>query len=520
MSVSLSIPAYLSNFSALESGRTMADLKVFYIGETADGRIFDKEFAEKLVESLPYCPVVAYYSDLKDDFIGHNTTQYIYGLVQAEPEYRFEECEDGKTWLITKVMLYTDREDNIGQVAERIVGQPQSLELNRKTVKYEMFTENGRMKIRFKEGDLVGLSVLGKKQKPAFTGSEFFMETDFANMRARFENFFSCLEENSRGEQMQKEQFEQLANFIQLNYTEKMTMITKAFREQLGDSGSAYLVEMDDNTVVMSVFDYETWEENYVRCNYTISEETGVTFSESANVRRRFLTVEEINYLEGFSNASVTTSEEPEVETSTQEQMSEITEEEPVTETQTTEESFETSQEDKEEEEEVTEAESKEEEETPDSEEPEEPEDDDKEDDEFSENSTEGDEEDEQTECESSEEDDLQEEQTNCSLYNSTALSDSERIELEGYRRQAKISLVNSFAELLDSKVLDEFLEQVDDYDYVTLETKLSVRYSQISRENRARTSTVASTPLSFNRAQEQPESQSYKDLVARRLRK
>ena len=518
MSISLSIPAYLSNFSALESGRTMADLKVFYIGETEDGRIFDQEFADKLVKSLPYCPVVAYFSDLKDDFIGHNTTQYIYGLVQAEPEYRFEECEDGKTWLITKVMLYTDREDNIGQVAEKIIGQPQSLELNRKTVKYEMFTENGRTKIRFTEGDLVGLSVLGKKQKPAFTGSEFFMETDFENMRARFENFFSCLEENSRGEQMQKEQFEQLANFIQLNYTEKMTMVIKAFREQLGDTCGAYLVEMDDNTMVASVLSYETWEESFVRCDYTISEEAGVSFENNVAVRRRFLSAEEINYLEGFSNASVTTSEEPEVETSTQEQMTENTEE--VLEDITTEESFETQpQEEEEKEEEVpTQAEEQKEEEEETSE-PQETEDE-EEDKEFETNPTEGDEEDEQTECESSEEDGPQEEQTNCSLHNSTALSDSERIELEGYRRQAKISLVNSFAELLDSKVLNEFLEQVDDYDYDTLETKLSVKYSQITRENRVKANNAASTPLSFGKVQEQPESSSYKDLVARRLKK
>ena len=526
MNISLSIPAYLSNFSALENGRTMADLKVFYIGETADGRIFDEEFANKLVESLPYCPVVAYFSDLKDDFIGHNATQYIYGLVQAEPEYRFEECEDGKTWLITKVMLYTDREDNIGQVAEKILGQPQSLELNRKTVKYDMFTENGRTKIRFKEGSLVGLGVLGKKQKPAFTGSEFFMETDFADMRAKFENFFSCLEENSRGEQMQKEQFEQLANFIQLNYTEKMTMVIKAFREQLGDTCGAYLVEMDDNTMVASVLSYETWEESFVRCDYSISEETGVTFENNVAVRRRFLSVEEINYLEGFSNASVTTSEEPEVETSTQEQMTEITEE--VVEDITTEESFETQpQEEEEKEEEVPACEEEKEEEVVCEEKEEEQEasepqetEDEEEDEEFEENSTEGDEEDEQTACESSEEDEQQEEQANCSLYNSTALSDSERIELEGYRRQAKISLVNSFADLLDSKVLNEFLEQVDEYDYDTLETKLSVRYSQITRENRTKVTNTASTPLSFAKVQEQPESSSYKDLVARRLRK
>ena len=518
MSISLSIPAYLSNFSALDNGRTMADLKVFYIGETADGRVFDQAFADKLVQSLPYCPVVAYYSDLKDDFIGHNSTQYIYGLVQAEPEYRFEECDDGKTWLITKVMLYTDREDNIGKVADQIIGHPHSLELKRDTVKYDMFTENGRLKIRFTDGQLVGLSVLGMKQKPAFTGSEFFMEANFDDLRAKFENFFSCLEENSRGEQMLKEQFEQLANFIQLSYTEKMTMITKAFREQLGDSGSAYLVEMDDNTVVMSVFDYKTWEENYVRCNYTISEEAGVTFAETVNVRRRFLTVEEINYLEGFSNEPAEEEEEEIVDYSAEEQNTLTNTEEVLEDTVSTEESFVTSEEDKEEEEEeIVEASIQKEEEEEDSKDTSDSEED-KEEDDFS-DEPEGDEEDEREEDVPSKEDEYEQNSASCSLHNSTALSDCERIELEGYRRQAKISLVNSFADLLDSKVLNEFLEQVDDYDYDTLEAKLSVCYSKQSRTTKVQAAST-SVPLSFKVEQPKSESETYKELVARRLKK
>lgn len=518
MSISLSIPAYLSNFAALDNGRTIADLKVFYIGETADGRVFDKDFANELVKSLPYCPVVAYYSDLKDDFIGHNSTQYIYGLVQAEPEYRFEECEDGKIWLITKVMLYTDREDNIGDIADRIVGHPHSLELKRDTVKYEMFTENGRLKIRFTQGQLVGLSVLGMKQKPAFTGSEFFMEANFNDLRAKFENFFSCLEENSRGEQMQKEQFEQLANFIQLNYTEKMSMVLKHFREQLGDSGAAYLEEMNDEVMIACVLNYETWQESYVRCTYSITEEQGVTFGEMENVRRRYLSVEEINYLEGFSNEP--TEEEDVKNYSVEEQNILTNTEEVLEENSSTEESFVTP-EDEEEEEVVNASVPDDEDDEKDEKDPQDtsdPEDDEKDEDEFS-DKPEGDEEDEHEEDVPSKEDEYEQSSTSCSLHNSTALSDCERIELEGYRRQAKISLVNSFADLLDSKVLNEFLEQVDDYDYDILEAKLSVCYSKQSRTAKVQ-ATSTSTPLSFKVEQPKSESETYKELVARRLRK
>ena len=94
--INYSIPAFLSNFSATEDNRTHADLKVFYKGETCDGRVFDDEFAEKMVATLPYTPVVAFYSDLKDDFIGHNSTQYIYGLVPHDANIRYEKDDEGK----------------------------------------------------------------------------------------------------------------------------------------------------------------------------------------------------------------------------------------------------------------------------------------------------------------------------------------------------------------------------------------------------------------------------------------
>mgnify|MGYP007010846777 CR=1 FL=1 len=44
-----SIPAYLSDFSTQDDQRTIAKLKMFYVGETGDGRVFDKEFSDKLV---------------------------------------------------------------------------------------------------------------------------------------------------------------------------------------------------------------------------------------------------------------------------------------------------------------------------------------------------------------------------------------------------------------------------------------------------------------------------------------
>lgn len=525
MKVSYKIPAYLSNFSTLDNGRTIAKLKVFYIGETADGRIFDKDFAEKLAETLPYCPVVAFYSDIKDDFVGHNSTQYVYGLVQPTAEYGYEKDDEGKEWLVTEVMLYTDRGDNIGKVADKIVGHPHSLEMNPKTAKYSVFRENGKTKIKFTEGSLVGLSVLGMNQKPAFTGSEFFMATSFSDMRAKFETFFSCLEENSRGEQMEKEQFETLANFARLSYTEKMSMAEKTIRTQLGDYYSAYIVDMDDTTCTAYVIDYEVYVSDYRRYDYVLTD-AEFTISNEQKVYAKYITKAEMDYLEGFGKSQ-------EIENTTAEITEEVVAEEmknevdEATVTETTEEVVEAQEVEETTEELVAQDNSDEDEkddkdDKDDDQDPEDPEDDsdDKDkDDKFTNNSEIEEEDDEQHSEELPEEDGTEEEETNHSLHNPAALSDSERIELENYRRKEKVELINSFAEMIDASVLNEFVSKVDEYDYAKLEAELSIIHSKASRTNRAAT-TPSVRPMSFGSFNRKNGEMSYKELVAKQLKK
>jgi hypothetical protein len=55
-----------------------AKLKIFYIGQTGDKRLFTKEFSDNLLKSLPYVPVVGYYSEEEEDFVGHQPRNTIY----------------------------------------------------------------------------------------------------------------------------------------------------------------------------------------------------------------------------------------------------------------------------------------------------------------------------------------------------------------------------------------------------------------------------------------------------------
>lgn len=521
--INYSIPAFLSNFSATEDNRTHADLKVFYKGETCDGRVFDDEFAEKMVATLPYTPVVAFYSDLKDDFIGHNSTQYIYGLVPHDANIRYEKDDEGKEWLVTEVMLYTDRIDNIGQVAAKIVGKQHSLEIDPNSVKYEVFQENGKTKIRFTDGRFVGLSVLGDKEKPAFTGSEFFTaNTDFSELREKFENFFSFLQ-NDRGAQMKLEQFKALAEFAKLSYSQKMEFCQKELNAQLGDHCYAYIVDMYDDKFVAAIYNWETNEDGYNFYSYEIGEDGAIALSDAGKAFHTFVTAEQLEYLSGFAAKPSEDEEEPKEEPKDEDEFKKDPEEEEKPEEKDSEEEFKDEEkqpeEPKDEEEEFVEKPVEEDEKDPeDKEEPE-----DKEDDEDFSNSAEKDPKVDEEEKESADEEPKDEENAKDKDKKSTCttLSDSERQELEAFRKEKKQGLIDSFKEQLDSAVLDRFSANIDSYDYNSLEVALALEFTKANK-NRQPQQTQA-LPFSFGTMFATPaekQEKSYADLIRERANK
>lgn len=169
---------------------THAKLKIFYVGQTADGRMFTKDFSEKLIKTLPQSPVVGYYDENDEDFKAHNHKQYVYGYVPETAEISFDEEED-KIWAYTDVILFTGRKDNIGEVASKIIGMQHSLELDPDSVQYVINRdENGKFKnVEFIDGKFIGLSVVGNSEKPAFTGSHFFTIENEDEMFKAFKGF-------------------------------------------------------------------------------------------------------------------------------------------------------------------------------------------------------------------------------------------------------------------------------------------------------------------------------------------
>jgi hypothetical protein len=513
--MNFSIPAYLSNFSTLDDQRTVAKLKTFYVGETGDGRVFTKDFSEELVKSIAYTPVVAFYSDLKDDFIGHNGKQYIYGIVRPDAEYGFETDDEGVEWFITEVMLYTDRIDNIGEIAKKIVGHKQSLEMDPNSVEYEVFKEDGKTKVRFTKARLCGLSVLGEEQKPAFTGSEFFVEND--DLRERFENFFSFLTNKDRGALMDKKEiFAQYANFIKLTYSEKQRMVADYAQTQYGDECFVIVAEMSDDYVVLDVFNYVDWSDTFKMFDYTIDDQ-GVSLANERACYRRFLSLDQIEKLEASTDFVKDEEDEKDPEIQPEDKKEE-------------EDDFASQEEDKEDPENEKDDE-KDEPEKNDDEEEFVNDEDSKDDEEEDKNNVCVKEEEKEKEKdatfttiegdnnEQEENAELQENEESKENFTTSApeLNNSEREELEAYRLKERLSLVDSYKDDLDADTISSFKEMAQSVSYSELEAKLAIKYREVSKTNTKKDAAV----FSFNNVIMNTNTpKSYADLVRATLNK
>lgn len=452
------VPAQLSAFSGEGEGDTRftrAKLKVFYKGTTADNRLFTEEFSSELIKTLPLTPVVGYYDAEKEDFVGHATEQQILGVVDPTVEPQFEKSDDGNTWAVCDTVLYTERPDQVGDIAKKIVGKSQSLELNPKTIQYKVnYDEKKHFKnLEFTAGEIIGLSVLGDDQKPAFTGSSFFScfgENDFIKKMNMLKEY--CAEEAvKRTANMDKN-----TNFIELAYGEQMHKVEEAFASAYADDGCSYLVDAYPSYAIMRIYYYADGSQKLLKVNYTIDGEGKVILGEVKEVRVTYEEVPDASASsEGF--AAETKPEEEEKEDLKKKEECSTTDEDlkKKEECSTSEEDLKkkeecsTSEEDLKKKEECAQTEPKED---PIPEEEKEKEDE-KAKANAEANSVEGDPNVNHTS------------ETETNTPDPTALSKSEREELEALRKASKINLINSYASRLPQEIVEGLIAKVDSYD-------------------------------------------------------
>lgn len=318
MEINFSIPVDLFDYRESENSLySYAKLKIFYIGMTGDKRLFTKSFSDQLLKSLPYVPVVGFYDEEEDDFKGHNPEiQNIYGIVPEDTEIEYIK-EKGKEYAVCDVILYTGRTDKTGKIAQKIVGKQHSLELNPNDTTYQINRdEKGKLKnIEFKTGSLLGLSVLGDTERPAFAGSGFFNEDSriveiFEGLRAQMKEFSN--NKKQRGEEMdlqetmvnqtpepeqvapeytEKDIFEKFLNvFIKQTDQEKTDELMIALQENFGQEIYPVQWSIAEGVIVF----YDFGKNAYLRTKFTVTEDGEITFDTPVAVRSRYLTDEEI----------------------------------------------------------------------------------------------------------------------------------------------------------------------------------------------------------------------------------
>lgn len=277
-------------------------LKVFYKGETADHRYFSDAFAEKLLKSLPYTPIVSYYDEEAKDFRGHSPEQAIYGIVDPCRQPHFEKDEDGKEWCVCDVVIYTERAGKIGEIAKQIVGHKQSLE--RTDAKYVINYDAHRhfKNIEFTDGKFVGVSVLGNDQEPAFTGSQFFTAEAQETLEAKLKLLRDYCSQAAQENLDQKEktsnggfsmQITNYSEFRKLTWGETATKLDETLTKEYGNEAYTSIEDREDGFVYVKFYSYLDGSVSLYRIQYSLADDGSVQLGDRKPVRRTWEVIPE-----------------------------------------------------------------------------------------------------------------------------------------------------------------------------------------------------------------------------------
>ena len=275
--------------------------RIFYKGGNRNGTYITDEFAEKLLETIPYAPVKGIYEEEEGDYTDHGKKRSdgrIYGIVPANPNVTWEEHEDDdgvvRTYACVDVLIYT----GIYSEANEIIGKGQSMELYSPSIKGEWKIINGKKYYVFSEGCFLGLQALGDSVEPCFEGAAFFsLYEDLKKMVAQIEEY--NLKLRNGGNKMlnfklsDNAKFSAIWSLLNVNYNEA--------NDWMIEYG---IVEIYDEYAVVRNYSEGTFERVY----YTKNDETdSVELGE--RVRCYFVDVTEgekkaLDALQGLNNGT------------------------------------------------------------------------------------------------------------------------------------------------------------------------------------------------------------------------
>lgn len=254
-----------SPLQAFNETLSKARCRIFYKYGNRNGTYITDEFAEKLIQSLPYTPVKGIYSNGDKSFTDHGAARdlgRIYGIVPEQPNFNWESFvdEDGVTreYACADVLLFT----SIYPEATEIVGSDLSMELSHEFSKGEWRIIDGKRQFVFTDGCFLGLQILGDGTLPCFEGASFY------SLQEELEKLLAQLEQYNLKKEAKK---------VELTYkisdSEKVNALFKILNQNFNEENDWVvdytIVDVYDEYAL--VFKYETSE--YFRAYYSKTEE-------------------------------------------------------------------------------------------------------------------------------------------------------------------------------------------------------------------------------------------------------
>ena len=247
--------------------------RVFYKYGNRNGTYITDEFADKLLETIPYAPVKGIYDGEGEDFTDHGTKRSegrIYGIVPANPNVTWEEHEDDdgevRTYACVDVLIYT----GIYKEANEVIGKGQSMELHAPSLKGDWKIIDGRKYYVFSDGCFLGLQALGDSVEPCFEGAAFFsLYKDLKEMVAQIEKYNLNL--HNGGKRMHNYKLSDNAKFTAI-----WSLLNVNFNEENNWMVEYDIVEIYDEYAVVKNYNEGIFERvYYVKDDATDSIELG-----------------------------------------------------------------------------------------------------------------------------------------------------------------------------------------------------------------------------------------------------
>lgn len=178
-------------------------------------------------------------------------------------------------------MLYTERPDRVGEIAKKIEGHNQSLELG--DMKYVInYDERKHLKnIEITAGQIIGVSVLGASERPAFTGSQFFAyNPDFEQKMRLLKEFCEqeSLGQNDGGSEMN------LQEFMKLSWGEISTKVSKAIEQEYVNEYYTYIVDMYKEYAIVRFLSLIDGDNKLMKVQYSLQKDGSISLGEVKEV--------------------------------------------------------------------------------------------------------------------------------------------------------------------------------------------------------------------------------------------